>query len=334
MVDWSVHHLHAAAEQKLGADEAVKIRLYAQTLIRNKMPVVFTLKHLSIITGVEYFTLRRSVERRREAANYKMFAINKRSGGRRVIHSASGALHRTQQFINSEILQNIEPHPAAFAFHSSGGIRKCAQVHCGARWLFRFDLADFFFRISEERAYQVFCKAGYRPLLAFELARLCTTTRLPKQLNYLLRSSNNGWCKDENWGKYQLYSRHAYAIGVLPQGAATSPMLSNLAAGKLDEELTRLSDIYGFSYTRYADDLSFSTGSDLPRSLSVASFCRQVISIIRKCGYEENSKKTHVAGPGARKVVLGLLVDGPAPRISRETYKRIDRHLHAIRKYG
>lgn len=334
MEDWSVHHLHKAAELKLGASEAAQIRIYAQQLIRKKMPVIFTLKHLSMIAGVDYLALRRTVERRREAANYRMFAIKKRSGGRRFIHSVTEPLHRTQQFINSEILQKIEPHPASFAFHSSGGVRRCAEVHCGARWIFSFDLADFFFKISEVKAYEIFHKVGYRPLLAFELARICTTTRLPKKLHYLLRNTDNAWCQNENWGKYQIYSRHAYSIGVLPQGAPTSPMLSNLAALKLDVALTEFADKYGFSYTRYADDLSISSCSDLPSSLSVARICRIVIGIIRKCGFEENQKKTRIAGPGAKKIVLGLLVDGPTPRISKETYKRIDRHLHAIQKYG
>ena len=72
----------------------------------------------------------------------------------------------------------------------------------------------------------------------------------------------------------------------------------------------------------------------LPEAVSVGKINRSVISIIRRCEFMENEKKTRVAGPGSKKVVLGLLVDGEHPRISKETYKRIDRHLHATLKYG
>jgi RNA-directed DNA polymerase len=68
--------------------------------------------------------------------------------------------------------------------------------------------------------------------------------------------------------------------------------------------------------------------------MSIGDIHRSVVGIIRKSGFRENAKKTRVAGPGSKKVVLGLLVDGLVPRLSKETYKRIDRHLHASHKYG
>ena len=61
---------------------------------------------------------------------------------------------------------------------------------------------------------------------------------------------------------------------------------------------------------------------------------RDIANIIRESGYRVNSSKTRVAGPGARKMVLGLLVDGDEPRLSKAMVKRIDRHLYSIDKYG
>ncbi|CAB3756939.1 MULTISPECIES: reverse transcriptase family protein [Burkholderia] len=327
METWSVHHLSQQATSVLGKSIAQDLTSYAQRLRRSGLPVVFTLRHLSRIVGVDYSLLRASVERRRESANYRMFAIKKRSGGRRHIHAITGDLFKAQQFINAEILQKLNPHPASFAFHPGGGIRACAAAHCGARWLFQYDLSDFFHSISEADAYKVFFTAGYRPLLAFELARICTTTRLPDHLKHHL------WAH-RAWRDYKFYGDHTHAMGVLPQGAPTSPMLSNLAAHHLDIVLTEFADRHGMSYTRYADDLTLSTSSDLPDGMSIGNIHRAVIGIIRKSGFQENKKKIRIAGPGSKKIVLGLLVDGTAPRLSKETYKRIDRHLHATQKYG
>lgn len=330
MENWSAHHIYQKVEPKLGKAAASDLRAYTNKLLRADLPVIFTLRHLAKIVNIDYKILRATVERRREAANYHMFAISKRSGGKRFIHAVSKSLFRTQQFLNSELLQKLKPHQASYAFHKEGGIQKCAAEHCGARWLFQYDLSNFFYDITEANVYSIFLNAGYRPLLAFELARICTTTRLPEDFQYLLREK-----RQQTFEKtYAFYNDRSGKRGVLPQGAPTSPMLSNMAAVSLDEKLTEFAGNYGFVYTRYADDLTFSSSSDLPEEMSIGDIHRTIIGLIRKSGFRENKKKTRIAGPGAKKIVLGLLVDGDKPRLSKETYKRIDRHLHATLKYG
>ncbi len=117
MEAWSAHQLYREAEAKLGLEAASRLRGYAEALMDSGLPVIFSLGHLSKITRVGYHVLRDTVERRRESANYRMFAVRKRDGGRRFIHAVSGELLAVQQFINSEILQKTRPHTAAFAFH-------------------------------------------------------------------------------------------------------------------------------------------------------------------------------------------------------------------------
>ena len=107
----------------------------------------------------------------------------------------------------------------------------------------------------------------------------------------------------------------------------------NLSAVKMDEYLYSYAQSNGFVYTRYADDLTFSA-SVLPVKKSIGQLKRDIISLIRKSGFKENREKIRIAGPGSKKVVLGLLVDGERPRISRELLKRIDRNLYSIGKYG
>jgi RNA-directed DNA polymerase len=362
METWTVHQLSLSSRHL--ADEATisDLKMYASRLKRRKLPVIFTLKHLSKISGVDYTFLRRTVERRREFSNYKMFAIKKRSGGRRHIHSLTEQLLQVQRFINSEILKYVDVSDVSYAFSREGGIRNCATQHCGARWILKFDLENFFYSVTETDVYYVFISLGYRPLLAFEMARICTTLRLPNHLKYLLKGPEK-FDRAKKQKLYQIPKRgYTYGkpeltlsdlealmqgrpleykrdfqpspLGVLPQGAPTSPMLSNLVARKLDEKLIEYSDSNYLVYTRYADDLVFSS-SDLnfdPKN--IAKIQRDIAKIIKESGYRVNSSKTRVAGPGARKMVLGLLVDGNTPRLSKDMVKRIDRHLYSIEKYG
>ncbi|QDV27372.1 reverse transcriptase family protein [Aureliella helgolandensis] len=343
METWSAHQLFTTAERSIGKSAAYALQSYAQSLEAKKLPVVFTLRHLSTITGVSYRVLHQTVNRKREACNYRMYAIKKRSGGRRIIHSVCEDLIRVQDFVNREILQRCQPHPASFAFHSSGGIKECASMHCGARWVFQFDLSDFFYDVTEIDVYRIFDDLGYRSLLAFELARLCTTTKLPRHLKHLLYHCANpdnliqdfedDFEKPGNGVRRLPYPERHGVVGVLPQGAPTSPMLSNLAARRMDELLQSFAFDSGFVYTRYADDLTFSAAR-LQDKHGVCSVRREVIGLIRKSGFKENSKKSRIAGPGSKKVVLGLLVDGDTPRISRETYRRIDRLLYGALQNG
>lgn len=328
METWSAHQLYQNASKEHDDYTARALRAYAQNLRAQGLPVIFTLGHLSKITGVSYAMLKESVNRQREASNYRMYAVKKRSGGRRFIHSVSTDLFRVQQFINQFILQSRAPHSSSFAFHGSGGIRKCAEQHCEAKWLFQYDLKDFFYDVTEIDVFRIFQSMGYRNLLAFELARLCTTTHLPKWQKRLL--FHHGESSGD--GPVLPYHDRTGVIGVLPQGAPTSPMLSNLAARELDELLQEYATENGFTYTRYADDLTFSTAG-LGR-LSVTSVDRAIVHRIRKARFRENEKKTRVARPGSKKLVLGLLVDCGVPRISKETYKKIDSHLHAVPIYG
>ena len=127
------------------------------------------------------------------------------------------------------------------------------------------------------------------------------------------------------------YAEKFGKIGALPQGAATSPMLANLASSHLDETLAEYALRNGLVYTRYADDLTFSAREFAKSRGRIRS---NIISLIRKSGFRENIRKTRIAGPGSKKVVLGLLVDGDEPRISKEFYRRVERLLYGTMKHG
>ncbi|KQW89549.1 DNA polymerase [Acinetobacter sp. Root1280] len=328
METWSLHRLYTCSAEKLGADKATKLKRYSENLKRKNLPTIFTLNHLAKITGVDYHFLRSTVLRNREIANYKMYAIRKRSGGRRHIHSVNGKLLKVQTFINEEILQNIPVSSSSYAFKKNSGIKECAQAHCEAKWIFKFDLENFFYSINEHQVYKIFKDLGYTSLLSFEIAKICTTTRLPTNLSNLLKVKNNS-----DFNSYRFYQNN-YCLGVLPQGSPTSPMLSNLVAQNLDNALIGLASNYNLTYTRYADDLTFSTPINLPQNLSIGKLQREIFYEIRRHGFKENKKKTVILGPGSRKIVLGLLVDTSEPRLSKAMLKRIDRLVYAAHKFG
>ncbi len=330
MESWSVHLLYNKAIEKGMERESDSLRDYASQLREKNLPVIFSLGHLATITSISYKTLHDTVNRNREKANYTLFRIHKRSGGIRFIHAVNGDLFYIQKFINEEILQKITPHSCSYAFSRESGIKKCANQHLGCRWLLKFDLKDFFTSINETNIYKVFFDLGYSPLLSFELARLCTTLYLPKrQKQYLLRCSSDHFFNKNLPIPYFTQP----LLGVLPQGAPTSPMLSNLVAHKLDQELNAYARRLGFVYTRYADDLTLSA-VNLPPEISIGKIVYEVYKIIKTNHFIPNKSKTSIQGPGSRKLVLGLLVDGDESRASKNMRHRIERNLYAISKYG
>ena len=175
METWSAHQLFQESSKHLGEDTAAVVQRYASRLRSNGLPVIFSLGHLGKITGIEYDLLHASVNRKRESSNYTMFSVKKRSGGRRFIHAVNGKLHDLHQYLNEEILQKVEPHPSSFAFHSAWGIRQCAAMHCGCKWLLQFDLKDFFYSVAEPAVYRVFSRLGYAPLCVYPIHKATTS---------------------------------------------------------------------------------------------------------------------------------------------------------------
>jgi RNA-directed DNA polymerase len=288
-------------------------------------PALLTLKHLAVRAGVEYSKLRALVGGPRTDA-YGYFRIRKRSGGRRLISVPRHDLMRVQRWIATYVLAGLPVHRCSHAFSAGSSIVRCAQRHCGAKWLIKMDVSGFFGSISEIQIYHVFCELGYEPLVAFEMARLTTHVSRGGR-----RSRKRAWQARTHASPIKKY-RYA-EMGFLPQGAPTSPMLSNLAMRKMDMEIEAAAKAEGLRYTRYSDDLTFSTRKKFGREPS-RRFIVKVTRMLAANGLRPNVRKTVVVPPGARKVVLGLLVDGIKPRLSREFHDRLRQHLYYLEKFG
>jgi hypothetical protein len=285
---------------------------------------VLTLRHLSEMVDVPFRHLRALVGRQIRQP-YKIFYLKKRVPNRekRMISVPNPTLKRIQDWIVRDILRHTKPHDASYAFHPGSRPLEAAEEHCGCEWLLKIDLHDFFHTIAEGRIANVFVELGFNRLFAFELARLVTIAcEQPGRPNTPVR-----------WPAIPTYQTPHE--GMLPQGAPSSPMLANLVMFATDEKLSKLSQKNGMQYTRYADDLAFSCGADKGLA-DITRFKRRVLRELNDAGFQPNHRKTVIRGPGSRRIVLGMLVNGDQPRLPAEYKEMIRMHLHYLRspKYG
>jgi len=306
-------------------DNAVNTGLLVRA-VDSRLPPIFTLKHFANITNVDYGFLR-SVVSRDIKDPYKIFRLKKNSGrGFRIISIPDPDLMGIQRWINRNILILGNPSSVSYAFTKGISVKDAAELHCGCRWLIKLDVRQFFESISEIPVYRVFRKFGYQPLISLELTRLCT------RLGSNTKARNKKRWRANN-AKYNIISRYNYnRMGHLPQGAPTSPMLSNLVMQDFDESILRISNECKLTYTRYADDLAFSTKSNEFTRDDALKFIKKVYGVMQDNGLSPNVTKTKIAPPRARKIILGLLVDGDRPKLTREFRNNLRQHIYYLTK--
>jgi len=224
-----------------------------------------------------------------------------------------------QRFILKKALRGLPNDPSSFAYQERRSIIDCASRHIGAKWLIKLDLHDFFGQIYEPRVYDVFRSRGYDPLLALELARICT------------RVSGREVQSTQDYAAIPTY--RAGRLGRLPQGAPTSGALANAVATDLDGALNSFAIGHRLVYTRYSDDLVFSGGGEFDRS-AATSLVNEITETVSTHGFLVHRKKTRVVPPGSRHIVLGLLVDDNEVRLLPEFRRRIEMHIRGVEKFG
>ena len=248
--------------------------------------------------------------------HYRRFQIPKRSGGVRNVSAPKPTLRLAQSWVLNEILTKIPIHDAATAFHAGASTVENARRHMGKSVVVRLDLKDFFPSVNFHRVKVLFQSFGFNQGSATIFALLCTESpRVELTLD----------------GQ----TRHV-AIGerVLPQGACTSPAISNLICRRLDARLSGLAAKMGFIYSRYADDLIFSSNDNSARQKELIHMVR---AIIRAEKLVVNDEKTLVMRPHGRQSVTGLVVNSQNahnPRPSRKDLHRFRAILHRYETLG
>lgn len=199
---------------------------------------------------------------------YRVYAVNKRGGGTRQIEAPRRFLKTIQKWIHLYILTKKELPVAVTGFVRGKNIFTNATAHLSSKNLMVIDIENFFPSINQRKVMKVFRELGFSVSVARLLTGLCT-----------------------------FESR-------LPQGAPTSPSLSNIAFASVDEVLRILAGQWGCVYTRYADDLAFSGD----RVFSQQDI-EEVANVLHEAGFSINYQKSRIIGSGGRQILAGLVVN-------------------------
>jgi retron-type reverse transcriptase len=291
-------HLRLSDEQRLAEYGLPVMHTPADVAAKMGLPIK-TLRWLAFHTDVATRT------------HYIKFEVPKRSGGTRILSAPHKRLKAAQRWILANVLNRLPPTDAAHGFVPKRGIVSNAAPHVGKPVVVNLDLENFFPSITFPRIRAVFERYGYSGAVATILALLCTESP---------RMTAN-------------YAGATYEVATgpraLPQGAPTSPALSNQVARKLDRRLLGVAAKLGLTYTRYADDLTFSGGADLKIGWVLA----KVRHIAAEEGFRVNEKKTRVMRNSAAQMVTGIVVN-EKPSLCRAELRRLRAILHRAKSNG
>lgn len=249
-----------------------------------------------------------SVHRYRDPVeHYVTFSIPKRSGGERLIMAPKKRLKGLQRKLLAELVGKLPISPYAHAFTPGRSIRSGAERHVGKKILLKMDLRDFFPSVTFPRIRGLLIALGYSYPVSTTLAVLMTAAeRQPVEVGDQLYYVPVG-------------PRHCV------QGAPTSPGLCNCIALRLDRRLAGLGKKFGFEYTRYADDLTFS-GDQVDKVWTLRYLVEQIVA---DEGFEVNRAKTRISRAGGRQAVTGVVVNQQVGG-KREFRRRLRAELHQL----
>ena len=237
---------------------------------------------------------------------YRSFEIAKKSGGMRQIDAPCRGLKNILHYLNY-ILQAIHnPSAAAYGFIPGKSVADNAEMHVGQNYVLNIDLKDFFPSISQARVWKrlQLPPFNFKQEVANVIAGLCAQRKV----------------QDDGIVKY-----------ILPQGAPTSPTITNMICDSMDRKLTRLANRFNLVYTRYADDMTFSSNHYVYSENG--QFWKELNRIISEQGFSMNSAKTRLQKKGSRQEVTGLIVCDKV-NVVREYVYEIRNLLHIWEKYG
>jgi RNA-directed DNA polymerase len=286
-------------------------------LLARGLPILHTASDLARLLGISLGPLRFLTFHRTTATlvHYHRFDLPKKTGGQRRISAPKPQLKAAQRVVFEQILSRL--HDAAHLGESAHGFVATRSVvtnatpHVGQAVVVNLDLKDFFPSVTFGRVRGLFGGMGYSGVVATLLALLCTE---PPRVELDVDGR-----------------RLHVAVGDrrLPQGACTSPPLSNLLCRRLDARLRGLAAKLGYRYTRYADDLTFSAadGDD------VSGLLFRVRRVILDEGFAIHPEKTRVMRRGRRQEVTGVVVN-QRPAVPREEVRRLRAVLHQAKRDG
>lgn len=255
------------------------------------LPAIRDLNGLSLLTHISKATLYRLSKN--PAFYYKVFYIPKKNGGKRKIAQPSRKLKGLQGWILANILNKLKSSSSSKGFDPKTNILHNATPHIGANALLSIDIENFFPSIKKHQVFNILRSIGYNNAIAGILTNLCTF--------------NNE----------------------LPQGSPCSPKLANLCCMRMDYRIQKYVGLKGITYTRYADDLTFSSLN--PQKIQRINYT--IKKIIESEDFKINESKTRFRGLRAQKKVTGLIINKNSVGIGRDMFRNIRAMLYQLTKY-
>jgi len=288
-----------------------------QTKLQNlQMPVITDDKQLTEFLAIDYKQLRYLVYHRDVVTfdNYHRYTLAKAKGGERNIAAPKAILKNAQRKILEEILYKISPSQHTHGFLVQKSVITNAQAHqTNPELLLTMDMQDFFPTVTFARVKGMFKNFGYSGYTASLLAMICTyCERMPIEVRGITR-----------------YVKTSERI--LPQGAPTSPMITNILCLKLDKRLSALAKKYNATYTRYADDMSFSFMS-APDTTVIGKFMGMVCSITKDEGFNINNNKTRFLRSNNCQCITGIVVNNEQIGVTKNWLKTFRAAIYNLNK--
>lgn len=273
---------------------------YSESLLSKDLPVIYSIKHLSKLVGYNQSYLTRSIIS--TSFFYRHFKIKKKNGKLRSISEPLPSLKEVQYFILKEILYTQKVSKFCKSYIPKKNIKEYLKYHVNEKELLTLDLEDFFPSIKYELVYNYFLQLGYSTNVSFYLSGITTYCDL-----------------QENFDKNERY---------LPQGAPTSPYLSNLILKKFDDNLGSYCSDNKIKYTRYADDMAFS--GDNVSSKNIIDF---VSKELKELGLKLNLEKVNFMKQNTQQIISGVIVNHKM-QLPKQQRNEIRQKMHFIIKFG
>lgn len=287
-----------------------------EKLKENQLPVIETDKELADFLQIEYNTLRYLVYHRDVITfdNYYRFDIPKKSGEARHIAAPKTKLKAAQRQILEQILEKVEISNVSHGFIKSRSVLTGATSHNPSPdLLINIDLENFFPTITFERVRGLYQSFGYSGYIASLLAMLCTyCERMPLEIKGVV--------------KYVKTSER-----ILPQGSPASPMITNIICRNMDKRINGLCQKLGITYTRYADDMSFSYIGDT-NNLAIGNFLNSINKIIEAEGFHMKKEKTHILRKNNRQYITGIVINNEEIGVPKKWVKILKASIHNAQK--
>ncbi|MCB9251738.1 MAG: RNA-directed DNA polymerase [Flavobacteriales bacterium] len=303
-----IKSIKSSFEKMKDKEDLLQLLNFVKPLVYGEKTIPFKLKQL---TWYANSTLK--------GRRYKEFNIKKKSGEHRTINSPVSGLKAIQRILNFILQCVYEPHKAAMGFVNGKSIVDNARLHTGNHYVYNIDLKDFFPSIEAGRIWSRFQHPPFnlndrtnRKELANIITWLCCCEMEVERLD-----EKNQW--------------HIVKRNVLPQGAPTSPTISNIVCHQLDFYLSAVAKRFGLKYSRYADDITYSSMHNVYQKGS--EFLSEVHRIISAQSFHINVNKTRLQKAGYRQEVTGLLVNENV-NLQTRYIKQLRMWLYYWERYG